>query len=432
MRIQRRVAAGQHGVEVLLLLVRGGAADLDLDAHAGVARLIDIQHPAHHIGPLLAAGEDAQGERCLRLCRTGQQGCRRQAGDNRAPTDCLDGVQGPFSPAAITRRRVYLARTCQRRTDAGKGSPNARDSLEPHAADDRAERRTPLTRRRPQREHWLMPRALPSFACFLALLTVLVGCAPPPAALTAPASLRPPPYPAETRARMLRLLDGEWREWGARTLDARARPPSEAEGPLAERHPAAFSKLLAYWSAVGWQDTIDRNKRAFSMGIADTCTSEERATGGRDTIWGCLPWSAAFVSFIMRATGIDQAEFPPSAAHATYVDALIQHSDRWGPRATFVAHEIDGYAPASGDMICYDRSRTARLATLAQRRAEPGVFRPMHCDIVVGTAPGEVVALGGNVAQAVTAVRYATDPAGRLRRSTRTWFAVFENRMGVH
>ena len=54
----------------------------------------------------------------------------------------------------------------------------------------------------------------------------------------------------------------------------------------------------------------------------------------------------------------------------------------------------------------------------------------MHCDIVIASSPGEVRAVGGNVAQAVTAVRYATDMAGRLRRTTRAWFAVFENRLG--
>ena len=54
----------------------------------------------------------------------------------------------------------------------------------------------------------------------------------------------------------------------------------------------------------------------------------------------------------------------------------------------------------------------------------------MHCDIVTAALPGEVLAVGGNVAQAVTAVRYATDAAGRLRRNTKAWFAVFENRIG--
>lgn len=284
-----------------------------------------------------------------------------------------------------------------------------------------------------RREHWAMLRsiALSRCAAALVLLVSLAACAPR-VPVPSKAGEPPPPYPVQTRERLLRLLDGEWREWGARTLDARLGPTRDSDdSPLAEQHPAAFSKVLAYWSSVGWQDTIDRNKRAFTLGIADACTADERAAGGRDAIWGCLPWSAAFISFVMRAAGIDQAEFPPAAAHWSYVDALVQQSDRWGARATFLAHEVDAYAPAPGDLICADRSSRARLGALAQRRQETATPRPMHCEIVIATSPGEVLAIGGNVAQAVTAVRYATDPAGRLRRNARAWFVVFENRIGA-
>jgi hypothetical protein len=265
----------------------------------------------------------------------------------------------------------------------------------------------------------------------MALLALgLAACATRPAAPPAPQGLPPPAYPAEARARLLRLLDGEWREWGGRVLDARTVAVRDnQQGPMAEQDPAAFTKVLAYWSAVGWADEIARNKRAFTLGEATPCTSSELAGGGRSTVWGCQPWSAAFISFVLRATGIDAAEFPPAAAHWQYIDALILQGDRWGGRATFMAHEIEAYAPAPGDLVCTDRSRRP-LASLAARRAEMGVGRPMHCDIVAEVLPGEIVVIGGNVAQAVTAVRYATDAGGRLRRNTRPWFVVFENRMG--
>lgn len=270
----------------------------------------------------------------------------------------------------------------------------------------------------------LRPALLAALALF-----ALAGCAARPGP-SAPAGLPPPPYPAEARARLLRILDGEWREWGARVLDARTAPISDDwEGPVAEQDPAAFTKVLAYWSAVGWGDEIARNKRAFTLGEAASCTRAELAAGGRSTIWGCQPWSAAFISFVLRATGIDAAEFPPAAAHWQYVDALILQGDQWGGRATFLAREIDDYAPVPGDMVCADRSRRP-LASLAARRAELGSGRPMHCDIVAEVLPGEVVVVGGNIAQAVTAVRHATDGAGRLRRGVRAWFVVFENRMG--
>ena len=264
----------------------------------------------------------------------------------------------------------------------------------------------------------------------VALLALgLAACAAQPTP-PVPQGLPPPAYPAEARARLLRILDGEWREWGARVLDARSVPVSdEQEGPVAERDPAAFTKVLAYWSAVSWTDEIMRNKRAFTLGEPTACTRGELAGGGRSTLWGCQPWSAAFISFVLRATGIDAAEFPPAAAHWQYVDALILQGDRWGGRATFLGREIEEYAPAPGDLVCADRSRRP-LASLRARRAELGAGRPMHGEIVAEALPGEIVVIGGNVAQGVTAVRYATDAAGRLRRTTRPWFVVFENRMG--
>lgn len=264
----------------------------------------------------------------------------------------------------------------------------------------------------------------------LVLLLALAACAPRPPPSVPVAETPPLEYPAATRARLLRILEGEWREWGARIVDGRTHAPLDRdEGPVAEQAPAAFSKVLAYWSAVDWQDYITRNKRAFARG-AERCDAPERAAGGRDAVWGCQPWSAAFIAFALRSAGIDRAEFPPAAAHWVYVDALIAAGDRWGGRATFLAHDVAEYAPVAGDMICFARGARP-LASLAQRRAEAGTPRPMHCDIVSETAPGEVLALGGNVAQAVTAVRYATGPDGRLRRNVRPWFVVFENRIGL-
>ena len=57
----------------------------------------------------------------------------------------------------------------------------------------------------------------------------------------------------------------------------------------------------------------------------------------------------------------------------------------------------------------------------------------MHCDIVVRVLPRAVEAIGGNVRDAVTLSRFATDTTGRLLprgAGEPTWFAVLENRLG--
>lgn len=265
------------------------------------------------------------------------------------------------------------------------------------------------------------------------MLLIVAGCAapvpPPPPVETAPAPIA---YPAATRERMMAIVLAEWREWGANVIDARNGMPVNPAVPLAEEEPAAFSKVLAYWSAVDEQDYIARNKRAFIAGsAAGLCGPGELGADGRAAIWGCEPWSAAFISYVMRNAGIDRAEFPPAIGHRTYVDAMIANSDRWGTEATFVAHEVADYAPVAGDLICADRAGRGAITTLAERRRETGASRPMHCDVVVRVAPGEVLAVGGNVADAVTGVRYRTDASGHLVRNARRWFGVFENRIGV-
>ena len=47
--IERRVARCENGVEILLLLLRGRAADLDFDLHVRVALLVLVEHLAHHV-----------------------------------------------------------------------------------------------------------------------------------------------------------------------------------------------------------------------------------------------------------------------------------------------------------------------------------------------------------------------------------------------
>ena len=72
----------------------------------------------------------------------------------------------------------------------------------------------------------------------MALLVLgLAACAGRPATPSAPQGLPPPAYPAEARARLLRLLDGEWREWGGRVLDARTvAVRDDQQGPVSYTH----------------------------------------------------------------------------------------------------------------------------------------------------------------------------------------------------
>jgi hypothetical protein len=210
---------------------------------------------------------------------------------------------------------------------------------------------------------------------------------------------------------MLRIAQAEWEEWGRQSSDA---------APLTQEWDAAnFPRVLAYWRAVPEGDgPIARNRARYLTGSAD--------------LWREPAWSAAFISFVLRGAGVDAREFPPSAAHAFYLDALILDAQRFPTLAPFIPHDVAARAPAVGDLVCADRS-AAPIASWRERAADGGRFRPMHCDIVVRVAPGVVEAVGGNVRDAVTLSVFATDAAGRLRprpRGEPRFFAVFENRLG--
>jgi len=244
-------------------------------------------------------------------------------------------------------------------------------------------------------------------AAFL-LVALLGACAAPP-----PPPEPPLAYPPAARERMLRIVQAEWEEWGRQRAEA-------APGTL-ESDAANFPRVLAYWRAVPEAEgaaAIARNRARFAAGNAD--------------LWREPAWSAAFISFVLRSAGVDGREFPPSAAHAFYLDALIADALRFPAAASFIPHDPGTRAPRVGDLVCADRS-TSPIRSWRQRATDAGRFRPTHCDIVVRVGRGFVEAIGGNVRDAVTLSRFATDAAGRLLARPRgepAWFAVIENRLG--
>jgi hypothetical protein len=230
-------------------------------------------------------------------------------------------------------------------------------------------------------------------------------------------------YPPAARERMLRIAEAEWRDWGSRIAEADRPAPADA----AETRPENFPRILAYWRAVDRDGpgAVARNRPLYQAALR----------GEAAGLWTEPYWSAAFVSYVMRSAGVDRAEFPDAAAHATYVDAMIAQAARYPALAPFIPHGVAERAPQPGDLICADRSAgRGRLTDWRQRAADQGRFRPMHCDIVVSTAPGLIGAIGGNVRDAVTLTRFPADESGyllpRAPGAGVGWFAVFENRLG--
>ncbi|MBE9604165.1 DUF2272 domain-containing protein [Acetobacteraceae bacterium H6797] len=270
-----------------------------------------------------------------------------------------------------------------------------------------------------------MPRL--SWTGALLGLLALAGCAAP----AAPPPSPPLSYPPSARERMLHIVRAEWADWGciASGLPGAALTPCAGTPAVEMGHeesrPENFPRVLAYWRAVPDDEgAIRRNRALYAAAIANPAEPQG--------IWAEPAWSAAFISYVMRNAGVDEREFPSSAAHSFYIDGMLADAARFPNQASFIPHDPGTYAPVPGDLICADRSRHP-LSNWRQRLSETGQFRPMHCDIVTATGPGVIEAIGGNVGDAVTLSRFEADSAGTpLPRGAGRpiWVVTFENRLG--
>ena len=178
-----------------------------------------------------------------------------------------------------------------------------------------------------------------------------------------------------------------------------------------------------YWTSAPDEDGI---------GIQNRLRAVYSATG-----WA-VPWSAAFVSYVMCASGLGEMDrFARSDSHFVYVDQAIARADGAAARAVYRARDVATGLPRVGDLLCADRRWPDLLRTVADRRRLPGE-RPMHCDIVVklDRQAGFVGLIGGNVSQSVNLTMINIVPAAKGRPArvqtaadisgARPYFAILE------
>lgn len=162
------------------------------------------------------------------------------------------------------------------------------------------------------------------------------------------------------------------------------------QGKIKETSPAVRSVLEDYWRAgVGWLPS-------------------------EPEWWSRVPWSAAFISWVMRKAGAGRA-FKYSSAHAAYIKAAkdnrIANNDN-----PFKAYRVTEVAPKVGDLVC--KSRAGSGATYENIR----VGLPTHCDIVTDVQPNRLLTIGGNVSQSVSMTPVSTDARGLI--TSPNYFAV--------
>ncbi|MDL5034256.1 DUF2272 domain-containing protein [Pelomonas sp. APW6] len=207
--------------------------------------------------------------------------------------------------------------------------------------------------------------------------------------------------------RITQLAQQEWTLWGQvrwkLQTDELERPRGLASPTEAE--PAFTSRVLHYWFAIGAAETQQR--LVYPDG-------------------SMLPWSAAFISYLARTAGLSAQQFPPSAAHWSYIRASLEQPRR----SSFEALDAALARPQPGDLICAPREAAVqRLGSFAQlqrlTRQERERSWPFHCDLVVEVAPDKVGAIGGNVHERVVWTEAAIDGEGHLlMHPERPWIVV--------
>jgi Uncharacterized protein conserved in bacteria (DUF2272)/Fungal chitosanase of glycosyl hydrolase group 75 len=178
-----------------------------------------------------------------------------------------------------------------------------------------------------------------------------------------------------------------------------------------ENEEGFWQKIVKYWKE--------------GVGRFDVDTSSEVSSNMN-------PWSAAFVSYVMKKAGAKDS-FPYSSAHYTYITHAIRNKKDENLNAPFVGYKITEYSPQIGDLVCAPRSRDTDSVNydnaLTYLNSSGEKFFSSHCDIVVAIGNNMIDVIGGNVSNSVTKSVLNTDKGKLLINSGRKWITVIKNNL---
>lgn len=176
-------------------------------------------------------------------------------------------------------------------------------------------------------------------------------------------------------------------------------------GSRKENQEGFWQRVVVYW-----QEGVNRN---------DIDTVAEVSSNNN-------PWSAAFISYVMRKAGAGN-KFLYSSAHARYIKDAIKNKRDGNTNAAFIGHRITEYSPRVGDLVCAPRSWATESVTY--NNALSFNHFPSHCDIVVTVGSNAIDVIGGNVNNSVSKVTLNTVNEKVVQNSQRKWITVIQNNL---
>jgi hypothetical protein len=191
-------------------------------------------------------------------------------------------------------------------------------------------------------------------------------------------------------------------------------PPRRVPAGLCQTIAAVARAEFHRWRPGGTARLIETSAAAspilreyYRVGVGVTVTDAQL----KDVAYQAThPWSAVFISYVMRTAGAGCA-FAYSTAHQTYIRAARRNRLDGVTSNPFWAYRADEIAPRVGDLVC--ASRAGSGATY-DNIGEPQI-RATHCDVVAEIRPDRIRVVGGNVGQTVGEKWLVTQPDGRLR-----------------
>jgi len=129
-----------------------------------------------------------------------------------------------------------------------------------------------------------------------------------------------------------------------------------------------------------------------------------------------IPWSAAFVSFVVRKGGAGNKFLYKDAHHHYIRQALLAAVDNVADTA-YVAKKFEDHVVKVGDIVAKGRGSAKNFTwDKALEKARHATKRNYisHCDVVVEVGDKFIKTIGGNVENSVTIKKWKTNKAGNL------------------
>lgn len=159
--------------------------------------------------------------------------------------------------------------------------------------------------------------------------------------------------------------------------------------------------------------TAEIIKQYWADGVGLNFTSEQIMSADFQNTWA---WSAAFVSWIIKASGGET--FPVHQTHAHYI--MTTTNNRFNNAGDFKAYSTEESKPELADIVC--KRRGSSDATYGDVHAGD----TLHCDIVVDVNDDSIEVVGGNINNKVEKVTLTLDEDGFL--NAEDYFVIIKNK----